>query len=158
MDNSGHASRFNIDTPVFEAPRPIIPDEQIMPGVERDVSQLGNIANTASFGNSETGMQMEPQGMAMDTERSVVQNEQMQNFTPVTPEKNNVAVGDSIDFGAFRTNKNGLEKKGLEQVTKMLSKFEKTKSPFSLVEDYEKAVDGNLKNSFNRVIGGEKAA
>lgn len=163
MDNSGRTSEFNIETPVFEAPRPIIPDEQMMPDAGRDVSQIGNVANIASFGNTEMGMQMGPQVEPQPEMQMGLQAEQpvatpiepmAMNQTPV----NNVANGESIEFDNIRTNKNGLDKKGLEQVTKMLNKFEKNDDPFSLMEDYEKAVEGNLKNSFNRVIGGEKAA
>lgn len=163
MDNSGRMPEFNIEMPVFEAPRPIIPDEQMIPNVERDVSQIGNVANIASVGDAEMDMRMGPQ---IESQTEVQGDSQVeQSMTaPVSPimakqaNINNVANEELVEFGNIRTNKNGLDKKGLEQVTRILNKFEKNDDPFSLMEDYENAVEENLKNSFDRVIGGEKAA
>lgn len=150
MDNLGHNPGYNADAPIFEAPQPIMPNEQMMPTPERDFSQIGNAAN-AIFG---TITESEPQQMAASPmPMQGVENANMEPIVQAGVPNNVVEANDAdvINYGALRIKGDKFE--GRAEVEKMTSKFERSGDPFSFVEEYNKGVADTLKNSYDRDLG-----
>ena len=150
MDNLGHNPGYNADAPVFEAPQPIMPNEQMMPTPERDFSQIGNAAN-AIFG---TTVESESQQMTVDP--MPMQGIESVNVEPIMQAEvpNNVVEAndvDTIDYSALRIKGDKFE--GRAEVEKMTNRFEKSGDPFSFVEEYNRGVADTLKNSYGRDLG-----
>lgn len=157
MDYTGQNQ--NYEKPNFEAPKAIAPDFLMTPDAEHDVSGIGNAAllNNAAEKVAAPG---ENQNTGIFSPEEIVSVEQEENLNAFLPAD---AVQQSrqhttrfeqpaVDLSVIKTGKQ-LSSEGEKQVVASISNFNKTGNAARFVNDVQKMVAENLKNSYGREIG-----